>query len=107
MGNASAKVKNVLNQPLPTANLLRTLADGKDVQARDMITDLLKGATPSNFNLEDICDTLRAHVDNRCIIIPWWMFHICKLEAAALCIVKHWPAWTDEEVRSSCIYAHI
>lgn len=101
MGNTHTVAQSCLNAPLPEKAIRRAI-HGKDIgQVNDIIDVLLTGCTPTNFSYQDIINFLLPFTEDHFVVLPIWTLNLSEVQASAICMIKNWPLFSDEELEDS------
>jgi len=97
MGNPQSTVTTVQEQPETKEKLQTRLGQMREHAYKPIIEELLSGATPSNFTLDDMCETLKRFSDTDTIFVPSWTLNLAKTKTAAITLVNNFPALTKAQ----------
>ena len=87
---------------------LRRAIHQKDLgRVNDIVDVLLTGSTPTNFSYQDILDLLLPFTDEHFVILPIWTLDLSVVEASAVCMVKHWPIFSDVQLEDTDFLASV
>jgi hypothetical protein len=107
MGNAPILARKSLNEPMTEA-CIRSAMYEKDLgHANDIIDALLKGSIPTNFSYQDILELLLPFTEATFVVLPVWTLNLTDVETSAKCMVRHWPALTDEQLQDTSFLSSI
>lgn len=98
MGNSLQNAKSALEQPLTESALRSHCAHYELGELSATITHLLDGRIPTNFSYDDILSCLAKFTSKNFVIVPVWTLNLKRIHTSAMCLVKHWPEWTPEEI---------
>ena len=97
MGNPQSTVVSVQQHPETKQQLQTRLGQMREHAYKPIIQELLSGATPSNFTLDDMCATLKRFADKKTIVVPSWTLNLARTKTAAITLVNNFPALTTQE----------
>ena len=107
MGNAQKVTQSCLNSPMEEEALRRAIHQKDLGRVNDIVDVLLTGSTPTNFSYQDIVDLLLPFTDEHFVILPIWTLDLSAVEASAVCMVKHWPIFSDVQLEDTDFLASV